>query len=33
MVNLTTNATQLGIKCAVSNIIKRDSHNLWNKAK
>ena len=26
IVNLTTKATQLGIKCALSNIIKRDSH-------
>ena len=33
IINLTTKATQLCIKCAVSNIIKRDSHNLWNKAK
>ena len=31
-VALSKSAEQEGIKCAVSNIIKRDDHHLWNKA-
>ena len=32
IVALTKLAEQEGIKCAVSNIVKRDDHHLWNKA-
>ena len=32
MVNVTMQATQLRIKCAVLNIIKQDGRNPWNKA-
>ena len=30
-VALTKLAEQEGIKCALSNIVKRDDHHLWNK--
>ena len=32
IIALTKSAEQEGIKCAVSNIVKRDDHDLWNKA-